>query len=166
MAITRRKKSLRDAGNRAGGYRCECADADELPSNEDGTEDYPCRAAVGNRERTVAPRPLSRRTGALLVVRLDDPEPERGRDGFGTRMHFELLQNGGDVVFDSLRRDVQSVGELAIGMSAHQQGQDLDLARSEPRRILTRRGTRSAWNPAYSHLAQPLPHDRRQRAGP
>ena len=63
---------------------------------------------------------------------LHDPEPERGRDGFGTRTYFELLQDGGDVMIDRLRRNVQAVSELSIRVPMHQQCQHLDFARSEP----------------------------------
>jgi len=64
-------------------------------------------------------------------------------------------------MIDSLRRNVQPVGEFGIGMPVHEQRQYLDLARRESCRILARRGTRPARNPAHAQLAQPLTHDSR-----
>src|SRR5437764_14084013 len=79
------------------------------------------------------------------------------------RADAELAQDRRDVVIDRALGEEQALGDLRVAQAFGEQGDDLQLACGQSRRVLLRRAPRAARQPADSELAQPLYDDRRRR---
>jgi hypothetical protein len=67
------------------------------------------------------------------------------------------------VVVDRLRRQEQTLGDVAVAQAVGDQREHLKLSRGELRRVLARRLPRAAWEVRHAALAQPPAHDRGRR---
>ena len=81
---------------------------------------------------------------------------EGDRDGFGARACVELGEDGGDVVFNRLRRDEEAVGDLIVAQPVGHQDKDFQLPVRQSRGILFRARPRAARDATHAGGAQSL----------
>jgi hypothetical protein len=75
-------------------------------------------------------------------------------DGIATRRHIELGEDCGDVVTDRLHREVELIGDLAVGDTLGKEIQDVELSRGQVPGVGAGGGARTTWDVPGTQLTK------------
>lgn len=120
-----------------------------------------------------ASQAVAHRTGTLdwgvghrtVVVGEGDAETDGGGTNVGPGADSEFGEDAADVVVDRLRREEEWRGDLGVAPAGGEQGQNLQLAGGQVRRVGAGARARIARDVAGAELAQPSRRHGRVRPG-